>query len=122
MMPPGVPASPREGALAVTETLRGVLEGLRQGLARLYGDHLKGLYVFGSYARGEATSDSDLDVLIVLDRVDDYGEEIKRTSRLISSLSLECGISLSRVFVSQSQWAEGQTAFLQNVREEAAPV
>jgi type I restriction enzyme S subunit len=106
----------------MTETLRGVIAELRQGLGEVYGDRLKGVYVFGSYARGEATPDSDLDILIVLDGLDDYSDEIKRTSHLISSLSLECGISLSRVFVSQSQWAEGQTAFLQNVREEAVPV
>jgi len=103
------------------ETLRRILGKLRQGLRRTYGERLNGVYVFGSYARGEATPDSDLDVLIVLDRLDDYGEEINRTSHLISSLSLDCGTSLSRVFVSQSQWAEGQTAFLQNVREEAVP-
>jgi predicted nucleotidyltransferase len=105
----------------MSERLRGILGRLRQGLHRIYGGRLEGVYIFGSHARGEATPDSDLDVLIVLDRLDDYGEEIQRTSHLISSLSLDCGTSLSRVFVSQAQWAEGQTAFLQNVREEAVP-
>ena len=101
--------------------LRGILSELRQGLRRIYAGRLKGVYVFGSHARGDATPDSDLDVLIVLDTIEDYDEEIARTSHLISSLSLDCGTSLSRVFVSQAQWAEGQTRFLQNVREEAVP-
>jgi hypothetical protein len=33
----------------------------------LYGDQLVGVAVFGSWARGEAASDSDLDLLVVLD-------------------------------------------------------
>ncbi len=107
--------------LTMSERLTGILARLRLGLRRIYGDRLKGVYIFGSQARGEATPDSDLDVLIVLDPLDDYDAEIARTSHLISSLSLDCGTSLSRVFVSQAQWAEGQTAFLQNVREEAVP-
>jgi len=104
---------------AITETLRDVLAELRHGLAQLYGERLKGVYVFGSYARGEATPDSDLDVLVVLDSVDSYSAEIKRTSHLIAGLCLDCGVSLSRVFISESEWRGGQSPFLLNVREEA---
>jgi len=75
--------------------------------------------MFGSFARGEQTNESDLDVLIVLDQVPDYSEEIDRTSPLISKVSLEHGISISRVFCSEKQWREDQTLFFQNVRDEA---
>jgi hypothetical protein len=34
----------------------------------LYGAHLAGVVVFGSWARGEATDGSDVDLLVVLDR------------------------------------------------------
>lgn len=30
--------------------------------------HLRAVYVFGSYARGEATEDSDIDLLVDTDR------------------------------------------------------
>ena len=96
-----------------------VLVELKHELARIYGERLRGVYVFGSHARGEASPDSDLDVLIVLDRVDGYHAEIKRTSHIVAALSLDSGISLSRVFVSESEWLDGQTPFLLNVREEA---
>jgi predicted nucleotidyltransferase len=87
----------------------------------IYGPRLKGLYLFGSHARNEATGESDCDVLIVLDRVAGYGAEIDRTSILISRLSLAHRVSLSRVFVSADDWRSRKTAFLDNVREEAVP-
>ncbi|AUB84179.1 nucleotidyltransferase domain-containing protein [Candidatus Thiodictyon syntrophicum] len=92
---------------------------LRSGLAAIYGPRLKGLFLFGSYARGQAQSESDLDVLVVLDRIDHYGAEIDRTGHLASRLSLEHGVTISRVFVSQADWKERRTAFLVNARAEA---
>jgi predicted nucleotidyltransferase len=88
-------------------------------IAALYGPRLSAVLVYGSYARGEADDESDFDVLIVLDRVDNYAAEVDRTSEIIGSLSLEYGVSISRVFVSEDEWLHGDTVFLQNVREEA---
>jgi len=92
---------------------------IRRELESVYGDRLCGVYIFGSYARGQADPESDFDVLIVLDRVDSYGAEIERTSELGSRLSLEFGVSISQVFVSESEWQAAETPFLRNVRAEA---
>jgi predicted nucleotidyltransferase len=47
-------------------------------LYALYGDRLVDVFVFGSHARGDATEESDLDLLVVLDRVDDPWSEHER--------------------------------------------
>jgi len=94
---------------------------VKQQLQATYHKRLVEVLLFGSYARGEADDESDLDVLIVLDRVNHYAAEVDRTSEIISSLSLEYGVSISRVFVSEDEWLHGDTVFLQNVREEAIP-
>lgn len=99
--------------------IRELLTRLRRGLEDLYGDRLRGVYLFGSHAREEATAESDVDVLVVLDEVTHYGEEIRRTGPLISTLSLDSGRSISRVFVSHSAWKDRDSPFLANVREEA---
>ena len=102
-------------------TVRPILGELKLRLLALYGERLRGVYLFGSYARDEAKEESDADILIVLDRVENYSREIDTTSELTSELSLEYGISLSRVFATEEQWRKGQTNFLQNLREEAVP-
>jgi predicted nucleotidyltransferase len=106
----------------MNEAIRAVLPRLKAGLVQLYGPRLRGVYLFGSVARGEADSESDIDVLIVLDRVENYAAEIQRTSELIGKLSLECGRSISRVFLPEQEWRGDQSMFVLNVREEAVGV
>ena len=103
----------------MTGTVQNLLAELRSGLEGLYRERLRGLYLYGSYARGEQRWDSDVDLLIVLDQIDAYGAEIDRTSELVSSLSLRHGISVSRVFVTQEAWRNLRGAFLSQVRQEA---
>jgi uncharacterized protein len=105
----------------VSVKIRRLLEELKAELQRLYGRRLSGVFLFGSRARGDAEPGSDCDVLIVLDRVPDYGAEIDRTSALVSRLSLQHGVSISRVFVPKQKWQRGRTSFLDNVRAEAVP-
>jgi len=45
--------------------IRKLMKELKEGLARIYGDRLKGVYLYGSYARGDARPDSDVDLLVV---------------------------------------------------------
>jgi predicted nucleotidyltransferase len=92
---------------------------LKVGLDGVYGDRLKGLYLYGFYARAEEDDESDLDVLVVLEQFDHYAAEVNRTGELASKLSLKYGMTVSQVFVRESEWLNGDTPFLSNVREEA---
>jgi len=106
----------------VNEKIAILLREVRTGLERLYGDRLKGVYLYGSYARGEADSESDIDLVVVLDQLDRYAAEVDRTGYLISEVSLKHGISISRVFVALQDWSNHEAPFLINAREEAIPV
>ena len=98
-----------------------LLSELEAGLKAMYPTRLRGVYLFGSHARGDADPESDADVLVVLDRVDRYGAEVERTGSMISELSLKYGVTISRTFVSEKDWRSGESPFLTNVREEAIP-
>ncbi|NPV87736.1 MAG: nucleotidyltransferase domain-containing protein [Anaerolineae bacterium] len=95
---------------------------LKQGLRAIYGDTLKGVYLFGSYARGEQSDDSDVDVVIVLEHLRRYGEEIERTGELISSISLKYNLTVSRVFCDLDQWNHSQLPLFLNIRSEAVAI
>lgn len=99
--------------------LPGLLADLKKELEAIYAERLRGVYLYGSYARGEADDESDLDVLIVLDAIESYGADIDRTSHLVAGLSLDHRVSVSRVFVTESDWVNGETRFILNARREA---
>lgn len=97
------------------------MKELKEGLVSIYRSKLKGVYLYGSYARGDYQQGSDLDILVVLKKYDSYGDEINRTSELVGDLSLEYGISISRVFMTESQWKGSDTPLLRNIRIEGLP-
>jgi predicted nucleotidyltransferase len=50
----------------LSPSTQNLLAQLRNHLQSLYGERLHKVMLFGSYARGEARPDSDIDVLVVL--------------------------------------------------------
>ena len=106
----------------MSQRMRALLQELKVGAEAIYGGRLKGLYLYGSYARHEEDQESDVDVLVVLDDFQHYAAEVDRMGVLVSTLSLKYGVSVSRVFVRERDWRLGETPFLANVREEALAV
>ncbi len=92
---------------------------MRDGLRAIYGKRLRGVFLYGSRARGDQAPDSDVDVMIVLDRVGSYGEELERTSKLAADLSLDAGVIVSRAFASEVAWRTGAKPFLVRARADA---
>ncbi|MDT0632848.1 nucleotidyltransferase family protein [Rubrivirga litoralis] len=99
----------------------GFLPALRRRLEAHYGDRLVRAVLFGSYARGEATEESDVDVLVVLGGEVDAWEEGKPLSDISVDLMFEFGPALSIVVVDEALY-ERNWSFIQNVREDALPL
>jgi len=107
----------------VTEDIKNLLRELKQGLSNIYGAQLGAIYLYGSYARGEAHPlDSDIDVLIVLKGDFDYLQMLKRSENYAASFCLEHDVVVSRALVSEAEYKNKQTPFLINVRRDAIAV
>lgn len=102
--------------------LEKILQALRRELKLALGDELESVILFGSQARGEARGDSDIDILVIVRDEADYGELIQRTSALVSTLSLEYDVVISRAFASKARFDQESNPFFLNVRREGVTV
>ena len=108
--------------MPVPEKLRPILEELKRGLEEIYGDRLHAVVLFGSQARGEATDDSDVDVAVVLDDLENAFTESERYSDLLYDLGLKHGVWLMSVPIREREWRECDWQLYRSVRQEGAVV
>jgi predicted nucleotidyltransferase len=66
-----------------------VARDVARDLRRLYGDRLRRVLLFGSWARGDAHPESDIDLLVVLDQLDSVWDELRRMDALLWRHSFE---------------------------------
>lgn len=99
-----------------------ITEHLRQDFARVYGKRLTGVYLYGSYARDEATDDSDIDIAIVLSGELHRAEESRRTGDLLSDICLRENTLISVLFLSEDEWINRPFAIHRNISREGIMV
>jgi hypothetical protein len=80
------------------------------------------VYLYGARASGPTAADTDVETIIVLDRIERYGEELERTSHACASLSHEFRLVVSRVFVSEATWNGDPDGVPPRVRGKAVAV
>ncbi|MFG6103814.1 nucleotidyltransferase domain-containing protein [Leptothoe sp. EHU-05/26/07-4] len=99
-----------------------ILEKVKQFLSNLYRERLQSIILYGSQAREDSRSDSDIDVLVVLNEPVNPYQEIDRTSQFIAHLCLEFDVVISRHFISVEKFHTENNPFLSNVKKEGMTV
>jgi len=106
------------GALDAHAVARAVADDLRE----LYGERLKQVLLFGSWARGNAHPESDIDLLVVLDRIESRREEGDRMDKILWDHSLANHTVVTEVAVSVKELEAADIPLLMRVREEAVRI
>jgi len=66
--------------------LQSLLNEIKNGLQQIYGDKLKNIILYGSYARAQEVNGSDLDLMVLLDLSD---EEIESKNEEVLELTVD---------------------------------
>jgi len=106
----------------MTENVKDILNELKTGLKKIYGENLKHLFLYGSQARGEAVPGSDIDVLLVLESYNNLWEIIQRNSELVQEICLKYGIVISLIPIKALKYNTLKTPLIMNVKKEGIPL
>lgn len=101
--------------------IKKIVEEFKKELENLYDKRFKSVVLYGSWARGEATEDSDIDILIILEGKVIPGEEIDRMIDIITEINLKYGVLISVYPVSEEEYHSVNSPLLINVRREGIP-
>jgi predicted nucleotidyltransferase len=83
--------------------VRQTLDAFVRGVRARFGDRVADIRLFGSYARGEAHEDSDVDCLVLLDRVE--REDDRAVTDLAADLIWQIGgIVVSPLIMSAAEF------------------
>lgn len=94
----------------------------RQILAGHYGGRLRQVILYGSAARREATPESDLDLLVVLDGPVDVVREARVLTDLLYPVQLESDRHISAKAAEADDYESGRLQLYRNVQREGVPV
>ncbi len=95
-----------------------IITEFREELKNLYSDRLRGVILFGSYARGDYTEESDIDLALLIDGMGDITAERDRYIHILSRLSLKHDILISAVPFDYVQFYHENTPLSLNVKKE----
>ena len=111
----------RAAAAAKDEKLKKILMELAEMLREVYRDKLKAVILYGSVARGMATEDSDVDIMVLVDGTD---QELRTFEDKLGDVSTDISIKYFKVFsiidVSYQEYMAWMkiSPFYRNVSEE----
>ena len=101
--------------------LNKIIESVAFSARDIFGEALKDLILFGSYARGDYNENSDVDIMIIADiEEDQVMQYIYELSECLSDLSMEYDIMVSPVIepLKKYELYKDTIPFLQKVQKE----
>jgi predicted nucleotidyltransferase len=91
-------------------------------LCDLYGNRLRRVLLFGSWARGDAHPEADVDVLVVLDRVESAWKELDAMEPILWRALKEGDVVVAAIPVGEEEFAASERPVLVRARTEGVDV
>lgn len=97
----------------------GMIQELVSGLRAIYGDDLVKITLYGSYARGSQTEESDIDIAILLTSLEDKKKE-RQLVKFATALDLKYDKVFSIIDIDYGQYQKwvGAMPFYKNIERE----
>lgn len=95
-----------------------IIKRIHNRLQQVYGGRLKKVILYGSLARGEFNDESDIDVLVILDEVRNYGRCLRTNIETLYPLAEDLGCRISAKPVSEKDYTTGDCPLYRNARRE----
>jgi predicted nucleotidyltransferase len=102
--------------------VQAALQDLQSELKRLFKKNAPAIVLFGSYARGQASPESDVDVLLLYSYDIHPSAEIRRVSGILAKLNLRYQVLISVLPATEQNYLYSQEPFWNNVRREGVPI
>lgn len=103
------------------KTIQGLMQQYVSCVQEIYGSHLRKVILYGSYARGDYNSESDLDVMILLDLSDmDIKEYRHQLSDMTFDFNMEHDTDIKPIAKSEAHYRKwvGNYPFYANVNRD----
>ncbi len=100
------------------ERIKPLINQIKAHLIKMYGGKIKKVILYGSCVRGEATRDSDIDVLVLVDQSLKPLEVRESLSDLLFDILLEEGELISVIVVPEHLYENYNSPFMLNVKKE----
>jgi len=104
------------------ERIKQLANRVKDHLIKIYGEKIKEVILYGSHVRGEATRDSDIDILVLVDESLNPFEVRKSLSDFLFDILLEEGELVSVVTLPEHFFENHNYPFMLNVKKEGIRV
>lgn len=105
--------------------IQNIMDVYVEEVKKIYGNHLQRIILYGSYAKGEATEASDVDIMILVDLEDlDIKEYSDKLSDITFDLNLDNDLMIMPIVKNEehfNNWISSYP-FYRNVQMEGVPL
>ena len=100
------------------ERIKSLINQLKAQLIEMYGERIKKIILYGSFVRGEATRDSDIVILVLVDESLNPFKVRESISDLLYDILLDEGELISVIAVPEDLFENYNSPFMLNVKKE----